>query len=117
MPFDLYGARSEGYSDNDILSYLSGSRGIDAGILPGNDEEKIQLLMMLAGTPGKPKQMRPYEYAPSAESPRRDMTWGEINALQEQGHQGLQPNLLPNNLWDLAVNNPVSQWIGEAMGQ
>jgi hypothetical protein len=61
MPFDLAGARREGYADKDILSYLAGRDGIVPEFIPGSDEEKIQELLRR-----RQAKMLPYEYASGA---------------------------------------------------
>ena len=48
---------------------------------------------------------------------RRNMLPEEVRALWDQNQQGMEQQLLPVNLWDLAVNNPVSQYLGEVIGK
>ena len=110
--------------------YLSEFADMPAPVYPGlSDEEKIRRLMQ-----GRP--LLPVEYddlvqrgpAPPMEAipPGRQMTPADIQPLRRQmspaeqqalySQKGMQPQLLPTSLWDLAVNNPVSEYIGEALG-
>ncbi len=134
MPFDLNGARREGYADKDILSYLAGRDGIVPEFIPGSDEEKIAELLrrrqakMLpyeyasgapapgsAGTSVTPRAQLPVPPAPASAGPvRQNIPPDDVRALWEQGQQGMQP-AYPMSLLDLAVNNPVSEYIGEAL--
>ena len=100
MPFDLTGARKEGYTDKDILSYLAGRDETNVEQMFGSDEEKIAELMRRRGT-----KMLPVEYAPAAQ-PRRQMSPAEIQTLWSE--QGIQPTLAPVSLLDLAMEGAGS---------
>lgn len=54
----------------------------------------------------------PYPRLSDLAAPRRDMTWQEINALQEQGRQGMQP-AYPVSLADLATEG-IGSFLEEA---